>query len=70
MAYLREHWAGIKEELLNGRYEPSAVLKVEIPKPGGGMRQLGIPTALDRLIQQALHQVLTPIFDPDFSGSS
>lgn len=69
LAYLREHWAGIKEELLNGCYQPSPVLKVEIPKPGGGMRQLGIPTALDRLIQQALHQVLTPIFDPDFSGS-
>ena len=69
LAYLRDHWAGIKEDLLKGRYQPSPVLKVEIPKPGGGMRQLGIPTALDRLIQQALHQVLTPIFNPDFSGS-
>ena len=70
LAYLREHWASIKEDLLNGRYEPSAVVRVEIPKPGGGMRQLGIPTVQDRLIQQALHPVLTPIFDPDFSGSS
>ncbi len=62
--------ARIKEELLEGRYEPQAVLGVEIPKPGGGVRQLGIPTALDRLIQQALHQVLTPIFNPGFSESS
>lgn len=71
LAHLRDHWATIKEDLLRGRYEPSPVLKVEIPKPGGkGIRLLGIPTVLDRLIQQALHQVLTPIFDPDFSGSS
>ena len=71
MPYLKEYWAVIKEELLNGRYEPSPVLKVEIPKPGGkGIRLLGIPTVLDRLIQQALHQVLMPIFDPDFSNSS
>ena len=71
MAHLKDHWASIKEELLAGRYEPAPVLKVEIPKPGGkGMRLLGIPTVLDRLIQQALHQVLTPQFDPDFSGSS
>ncbi len=71
LPYLREHWAAIKEELLGGRYQPMPVRKVEIPKPGGkGMRELGIPTVLDRLIQQALHQVLTPIFDPDFSNSS
>ena len=70
MAYLREHWAGIKEDLLKGRYQPLPVLKVEIPKPGGGVRRLGIPTVLDRLIQQALHQVLMPIFDPDFSNAS
>lgn len=71
MSHLKEYWAVIKEELLNGRYEPSPVLKVEIPKPGGkGIRLLGIPTVLDRLIQQALHQVLMPIFDPDFSNSS
>jgi RNA-directed DNA polymerase len=68
--YLRAHWSRIKEELLAGRYEPQAVLGVEIPKPSGGMRQLGIPTVLDRLIQQALHQVLCPIFDPGFSESS
>lgn len=69
--YLREHWPRIKEELLDGRYKPSPVRAVEIPKPGGkGKRMLGIPTAIDRLIQQAVHQVLTPVFDPDFSESS
>jgi RNA-directed DNA polymerase len=70
-AYLREHWLGIKEELLAGSYQPQPVLKVEIPKPGGtGMRMLGIPTVLDRLLQQALHQVLSPLFESNFSESS
>ncbi len=64
------HWSRIKEELLSGRYQPQPVLGVEIPKAGGGVRQLGIPTAMDRLIQQALHQVLLPIFNPGFSESS
>jgi RNA-directed DNA polymerase len=69
--YLRHHWSHIKEDLLAGRYEPSPVKLVEIPKPGGaGMRQLGIPTVLDRLIQQALHQVMQPVFDPGFSEAS
>lgn len=69
--YLAEHWPRIREDLLAGRYRPAPVRGVEIPKPGGkGMRQLGIPTVLDRLIQQAAHQVLMPIFDPDFSTSS
>jgi RNA-directed DNA polymerase len=70
LPHLREHWPSLKEDLLAGRYQPSPVRKVEIPKPGGGVRQLGIPTVLDRLIQQALHQVLQPIFDPTFSASS
>jgi RNA-directed DNA polymerase len=71
MPYLHEHWPRIREELLAGRYVPSPVRGVEIPKPGGkGMRKLGIPTVLDRLIQQALQQVLTPVFDPGFSESS
>ncbi len=69
--HLKVHWPAIKEDLLAGRYQPAAVRKVEIPKPnGGGMRLLGIPTVVDRLIQQALHQVLMPLFDPDFSESS
>ncbi len=66
----REHWPRIREELLSGRYQPRPVRKVETPKPGGGVRMLGIPTVLDRMIQQALLQVLTPIFDPTFSTDS
>jgi RNA-directed DNA polymerase len=70
-AYLQVHWPRIREELLAGRYQPSAVREVSIPKPNGkGERHLGIPTVMDRLIQQALHQVLSPIFDPDFSEFS
>lgn len=70
MPHLKRNWAGIKEELLNGTYKPKPVKSVEIPKAGGGTRQLGVPTVLDRLIQQALHQVLSPIFEPEFSDFS
>jgi len=70
MPYLQEHWAQIKADLLEGAYQPQAVRCVEIPKPNGGVRQLGIPTVLDRFIQQALHQVLSPLFEPNFSKSS
>lgn len=69
-AYLKKHWPKVREELLSGRYEPQPVREVSIPKPGGGERKLGIPTVGDRLIQQALHQVLSPIYDSDFSESS
>jgi RNA-directed DNA polymerase len=68
--YLKDHWARIRQDLLEVRYRPSPVRGVDIPKPGGGVRTLGIPTVLDRLIQQAIQQVLTPIFDPGFSNSS
>mgnify|MGYP000853101729 CR=1 FL=1 len=70
MPYLKKHWAEIKVRLLNGTYQPQAVRQVSIPKPDGGERLLGIPTVLDRLIQQALHQVLNPYFDPSFSENS
>ena len=68
--YLREHWVVIREQLLAGSYQPSAVKRQQIPKSGGGMRELGIPTVLDRFIQQAILQVLQPRFDPTFSEHS
>jgi RNA-directed DNA polymerase len=68
--YLMEHWPAIHKSLLDGTYQPEPVRRVEIPKPTGGVRLLGIPTAVDRLIQQAILQVLTPVFDPQFSPSS
>jgi len=69
--HLESDWVVIKEQLLKGIYLPQPVRGIQIPKPGGkGMRQLGIPTVIDRLIQQALHQVLSPMFDPCFSDNS
>ena len=69
-AYLRVHWPAIREQVLTGRYQPSVVKRVELPKPGGGVRVLGIPTVLDRFIQQAVLQVLQPVIDPTFSEHS
>lgn len=68
--YLRENWQTIRKQLLTGSYAPNAVRRVDIPKPGGGMRQLGIPTAVDRFIQQAMQQVLQRHWDESFSNSS
>src|ERR1700752_775854 len=68
--WLQAHWAKIRQAMLVGEYMPAAVRKVDIPKPQGGVRTLGIPTVLDRLVQQALHQVLQPLFEAEFSESS
>jgi RNA-directed DNA polymerase len=70
LPYLRDHWEAIRAQLLTGRYRPNAVRQHQIPKAGGGRRTLGIPTVLDRFIQQAVLQVLQPRFDPTFSESS
>ena len=68
--YLREHWPGIRAQLLEGAYQPQPVKRVEIPKPDGGVRKLGVPCVVDRLIQQALLQVLQERWDPTFSEHS
>ena len=69
-AYLQRHWPEIRQDLLDGRYRTAAGRRKEIPKPSGGVRLLGIPTALDRLVQQAVAQVLQQIWDPTFSDNS
>ncbi len=68
--FVRANWDSIRESLLAGTYQPSPVKRVEIPKPTGGTRPLGIPTVLDRVIQQGIYRVLMPIFDPGFSDHS
>ena len=68
--HLRKHWEGIRAKLDKGTYVPSPVKRVEIPKPNNGVRKLGIPTVLDRMIQQAMQQTLSPIFEETFSTHS
>jgi RNA-directed DNA polymerase len=68
--YLKQHWPVIREQLLEGTYKPQPVLRVEIPKPDGGVRKLGIPVAVDRFLQQAVMQVLQSKWDPTFSEHS
>jgi RNA-directed DNA polymerase len=70
LEFARAQWDNIRDSLMAGTYQPSPVKRVEIPKPTGGKRPLGIPTVLDRVIQQAMYQVMMPIFDPDFSEFS
>ncbi len=70
LPFLQEHYETLKTDLLSGKYNPLPVKRVEIPKPNGGVRLLGIPTVIDRLIQQAINQVINPIFDKEFSNNS
>ena len=69
-AWIKANWTQMKQQLLDGSYRPQAVRRVDIPKPQGGVRMLGVPTVSDRLIQQALHQVMQPLFEPTFSANS
>lgn len=70
LPYLKEHKGELLDQIRNGRYKPKPVKRVEIPKPDGGVRMLGVPTVIDRMIQQALVQVLQPVFEPLFSDNS
>ena len=70
LPYLKQHGENLKQSILEGKYRPQPVRRVEIPKPDGGIRLLGIPTAIDRMIQQAIAQVLSPVFEKEFSKYS
>jgi RNA-directed DNA polymerase len=69
-SYISVNWQSLRQSIMEGRYRPSPVRKVEIPKPQGGARMLGIPTVVDRMLQQAIHQWLSPQYEPGFSGNS
>jgi len=69
-SYLQKHWNELKPKIENGTYSPQAVKGIEIPKPNGGKRLLGIPTVLDRMLQQSIHQVLSEVYEPEFSEFS
>lgn len=68
--WLKANWVSLKQSIIEGSYRPQPVRKVEIPKPQGGTRMLGIPTVLDRLLSQAIHQWLSPQYEPEFSENS
>ncbi|MDF7003060.1 reverse transcriptase domain-containing protein, partial [Escherichia coli] len=68
--WLKKNWRSVRQALIDGNYQPRAIRRMDIPKPHGGVRTSGIPTVVDRLIQQALLQVLQPVFEPGFSESS
>ena len=68
--YLQKNWENLKQKLVIGEYQPQPILGIGIPKSSGGTRLLGVPTVFDRIIQQAINQVLQPIFDPEFSEYS
>ena len=69
-AHLKEHYGELVQSISKGSYKPEPVKRVNIPKPDGGQRKLGIPTAIDRMVQQAISQILTPIFEKKFSDNS
>ena len=68
--YMNANWTGIKQSILERNYRPAPVRRVEIPKPNGGVRKLGIPTAVDRTLQQSIVQILTSIFETEFQENS
>lgn len=70
LQYLKDNGEELKQSILDGKYRPNPIRRVEIPKDNGKMRKLGIPTAVDRVVQQAIAQILSPVFEPQFSETS